>query len=215
MMILSNRGGVAETNCFVIADQTSNQAVLFDAPDHTTPPLLDEIEKRGWKLIGLWLTHGHFDHIADHALVTKRFPGTPLLIHRLDEEMLQRASIQSELFGLPFVVADRSADGYVQDGQKLRIGQLELEVLHTPGHSPGHVCYWFPKDQVLVGGDLIIAGSIGRTDLPDSDAQQMIRSLQRVMALHDDTKLLPGHGDISTVGHERLNNAYLRQILRQ
>lgn len=213
MIILSNTGGVAQTNCFVIADESTGQAVLFDAPDHTAGKLLDEIQRRDWNLIGLWLTHGHFDHIADHALVTRHFPDAKLLIHRLDESMLQQASIQSELFGLPFVVADRSADGYVEEGQSLRIGNLRVEAMHTPGHSPGHVAYWLADEQVLVGGDLIIAGSIGRTDLPEADSAAMVQSLRRIMRLPGPTRLLPGHGPVSTLEHERRTNAYLRSAI--
>lgn len=214
MTILSNTGGVAETNCFVIADESTNDAVLFDAPDHTAGKMLDEIKRRNWNLIGLWLTHGHFDHIADHALVTKAFPNAKILIHQADEEMLQRASMQSELFGLPFVVPDRSADGYVEEGQILHIGKIKVEAMYTPGHSPGHIAYWLPEEKVLVGGDLIIAGSVGRTDLPDADPRAFVQSLRRVMQLPPETNLLPGHGQPSTLEYEAKNNAYLREAIR-
>src|SRR3954463_15875338 len=103
-----NTGGIAVTNCFVIADEDAKQAVLFDAPDHTTEPLLDECKNRGWDLIGLWLTHGHFDHIADHKVVTDRFPKAQVLIHPLDEPKLQDP--QSSVFQLPFEIPPRSAD---------------------------------------------------------------------------------------------------------
>jgi glyoxylase-like metal-dependent hydrolase (beta-lactamase superfamily II) len=100
MITLSNTGGVAMTNCFLIADERAGEAVLFDAPDHTVAPLLDEISKRGWALTGLWLTHGHFDHFADHAVVKKRFPGAKVLIHawmnpRCGIRMLKRACSSS------------------------------------------------------------------------------------------------------------------------
>src|SRR5450631_3300744 len=100
MQILTHTGGIASTNCFVVADDTTGQAVLFDAPDGTVAPLLDEVQKRGWDLIGLWLTHGHFDHIADHAVVTRRFPKARVLIHALDEPKLIEPT--SRFFQLPF-----------------------------------------------------------------------------------------------------------------
>ena len=178
--ILSATGGIASTNCFVLADEQSKTAVLFDAPDHTTRSVLDEIDRRKWNLIGLWFTHGHFDHIADHEAVTRRHPHVKLLMHALDEPMLERAAIQSELFELPFVIASRSVDSHVEEGQELAIGDLKVRVLHTPGHSPGHVAFWLPDQKVLVGGDLIIAGSIGRTDLPGADPRQMANSLRRI-----------------------------------
>src|SRR5690349_7888193 len=120
MLVLMNTGGIAQTNCFVVADENAKQAVLFDAPDHTTGPLLAEVKKRGLDLIGLWLTHGHFDHTADHAEVTKQFPNAKVLIHRLDETKLLQPAVQTRMFQLPFVIAPRKADGYVEDGQKLK-----------------------------------------------------------------------------------------------
>lgn len=213
MIILPDSGGIASTNCYLVADETTKQAVLFDAPDHTTADLLDEVQKRGWDLIGLWLTHGHFDHIADHKLVTDRFPTAKLLIHELDEPKLQHPNRQG--FVLPFTIPPRRADGYATDGQKLAIGSLELEVIHTPGHAPGHVMYHFPKEKVLIGGDLIIMNAVGRTDLPDSDHDQLLASIRRVMKLPGDTRLLPGHGDPSTLRYELETNPYVQQAVEE
>src|SRR5437763_8163427 len=174
MQVLMNTGGIAQTNCYLVADETSKHAVLFDAPDHTTGPLLDEAQRRGWDVIGLWLTHGHFDHIADHVEVTRRFPNAKVLIHPLDEPKLRRPN--SSVFPLPFKIAPRAPDGTLSDGQSLEIGNLKLTVIHTPGHSPGHVMFHFPKEKVLVGGDLIIMGAVGRTDLPDANHATLNRS---------------------------------------
>src|ERR1700759_2047733 len=104
MIILPNTGGVAMTNCYLVADESTNQAVLFDAPDHTTESLLKETSKRGWDLIGLWLTHGHFDHFADHAVVKGKFPKAEILIHKLDESKTKNPDMQTRMFGLPFVI---------------------------------------------------------------------------------------------------------------
>jgi glyoxylase-like metal-dependent hydrolase (beta-lactamase superfamily II) len=211
MKHLSNSGGVAATNAYLVADETTGEAVLFDAPDHTVGPLLNEAEQRGWRIIGLWLTHGHFDHLADHAVVTGRFPEAKVLIHRLDEPKLLEPG--SRFFPLPFVIPPRRADGYVEDGQALNIGTLHVEVLHTPGHSPGHVMYYFPEQEMLIGGDLIIMNAVGRTDLPDSDAGQLDASIRRVMQLPGDTHLLGGHGPASTLKEERERNLYVRRAL--
>lgn len=211
MQILSNTGGVAATNCYLIADENSGQAVLFDAPDHTATPLLKEAEKWNWEIIGLWLTHGHFDHVADHAVVTAKFPKARVLIHRLDEPKLIEPN--SRLFSLPFAIPPRKADGYVEDAQALKIGALELNVIHTPGHSPGHVAYHFPQPNILVGGDLIIMNSVGRTDLPDSDFGQLRESLRRVMKLPVQTRLLPGHGPTSTLAEEAAQNPFVIEAM--
>ena len=213
MIILTNTDGIAMTNCYLIADETARQAVLFDAPDHTTGPLLEEAAARGWDLIGLWLTHGHFDHFADHAVVRQRFPAIKILLHALDEPKALHPDMQTRLFQLPFVIPPLKADAPVADNQKLKIGSLEVVVLHTPGHSPGHVAYHFPGEQVLIGGDLIIGGSIGRTDLPDSNHRQMEASIRRVMDLPAATRLLGGHGPATTLAEERETNPYVQEIL--
>ena len=211
MKIAANSGGIATTNSYLIADEVTKQAVIFDAPDHTVAPLLEEAKRRGYDLIGLWLTHGHFDHIADHAEVTGAFPNARVLIHPLDVPKLRKPG--SSMFPLPFVVPPREPDGLVEDGQRLTIGSLNVDVIHTPGHAPGHVMYHFPDQRVLVGGDLIICGAVGRTDLPDSDERQLIESIRKVMRLPDETQLLPGHCTPSTLADERRTNPYVRAVL--
>jgi glyoxylase-like metal-dependent hydrolase (beta-lactamase superfamily II) len=211
MTILADTGGIAQTNCYLIADEISRQAVLFDAPDHTVAALLDEATRRNWDVIGLWLTHGHFDHVADHAAVTARFPKAKVLIHRLDEPKLLMD--MSAYLSLPFVIPMRKADGYVEDGQELKIGSIPVKVMHTPGHSPGHVMYYFPDQQVLIGGDLIIMGGVGRTDFPDSDYEDLQRSIRRAMSLPAQTRLLPGHGAASTLAEESARNPFVQEAM--
>jgi glyoxylase-like metal-dependent hydrolase (beta-lactamase superfamily II) len=198
MKVYSHAGGLAATNCYLAADELSRQAVLFDAPDHTVAPLLDEAQRQGWEVVGLWLTHGHFDHIADHAVVTERFPKARVLMHDLDVPKLRKPG--SSMFALPFAIAPREPDELVGDGQKLVLGSLEFEVIHTPGHSPGHVMYHCASQEVLIGGDLIIMGTVGRTDLPDADRETLDASIRRIMKLPPSPRLLPGHGAPSTLG---------------
>jgi hydroxyacylglutathione hydrolase len=214
MMLASASGGVAMTNCFLVGDEISKQAVLFDAPDHTTTALLDETAERGWDLIGLWLTHGHFDHFADHAIVKQRFPNAKILIHPLDEQKAQNPDLQTRLFGLPLSIPPLRADGYVADNQKLKLGSSDVIVIHTPGHAPGHVSYYFPAEKLLIGGDLIIAGSVGRTDLPDSDHAALEASIRRIMEFPPKTRLLGGHGPPTTLEHERKCNPFVQEALQ-
>ena len=211
MQIVSNTGGIAYTNCFLVVDEATGQCVLFDAPDHTVTPLLDHVRDHRLTLVGLWLTHGHFDHLADHAVVRQRFPDAKLLIHPLDEPKLHRPG--SRMFPLPFTIPPGTADGTLTDGQILKIGSLEPRVIHTPGHSPGHVSFYFERDAVLIGGDLIIGGSVGRTDLPDADLAALDRSVRTIMALPGETMLYGGHGGPSTLADEARTNDYVRQIL--
>lgn len=211
MQILMTTGGVAHTNCYLVADESAKQAVLFDAPDHTITPLLDAAAERGWDVVGLWLTHGHFDHLADHAVYRERCPGGRVLIHRLDEPKLLQPG--SRVFPLPFTIPPGKPDGYVSDGDVLSIGSIRVEVLHTPGHAPGHVSYHLPTEQTLIGGDLIIGGAVGRTDLPDSDPAQLLESVKRVMQLPGETMLYGGHGEPRTLAEEREGNRYVAAIL--
>lgn len=211
MQILMNTGGVAATNCFVIVDEDAGQAVLFDSPDHTAGPLLDQVEKNRWRLIGLWLTHGHFDHLADHAVVKGRFADAKILIHPLEADRLRNPG--SRMFDLPFTIPPGEPDGLVEDGQMLQIGSIEVNVFHTPGHAPGHVCYHLPREQVLVGGDLIICNAVGRTDLPGCSEAALFESIRRVMKLPDETRLLPGHCEPSTLGDERAGNQFVQMAL--
>lgn len=213
MILLTNTGGVADTNCFLVADEAAKQAVLFDAPDHTTAPLLEAAVKRGWDVVGLWLTHGHFDHFADHAEVTRRFPQARVLIHAADAPKVEHPGLQTRLFGLPFDIPPCKSHSAVIDGQRLRVGALEVVVLHTPGHSPGSVAYHLPREKFLVGGDLIISGSVGRTDLPDSNHADLEASIRKVMALPGDTRLLGGHGEVTTLAEERRHNPFVQDAL--
>jgi hydroxyacylglutathione hydrolase len=213
MRVLSHTGGLAYTNCYLVIDDASKQCVLFDAPDHTVGPLLDTIERESLTLLGLWLTHGHFDHLADHQVVRGRFPAAKILIHRLDEPKLVKPG--SRMFPLPFTIPPGEADGFVEDGDTLSIGSLRCRVIFTPGHAPGHVSYYFEEQNLIIGGDLIIGGSVGRTDLPDSDPQALNESIRKIMALPGGTQLLPGHGTPGTLDDERQTNDYVRMILEK
>lgn len=214
MIVLSNAGGVAMTNSYLFADEATGHAVVFDAPDHTVEPLLREARQRGWEVKGLWLTHGHFDHFADHGLVRDCFPSARVLIHKLDEAKTAHPELQTRMFGLPFEIPPLKADGYVTDNEKLKLGSQDAVVLHTPGHSPGHVAYYFPAEHILVGGDLIIGGSVGRTDLPDSNHANLEASVRRIMALPPETRLLGGHGPETTLQEERENNPFVQAALQ-
>lgn len=212
MRVLAHTGGIASTNCFLVIDDATKNCVLFDAPDHTVDPVLDFVEKEKLDLIGLWLTHGHFDHLADHKVVSDRFPKIKKLIHPLDERKLTHPG--SAMFQLPFVIPPGKADELIADGQQLQLGNLKVEVMHTPGHSPGHVCFYFPNDSLLIGGDLIIAGSIGRTDLPDGSYEELSDSIRRVMKLPPETRLLGGHGEPTTLADTLIENYEVKRIMR-
>jgi glyoxylase-like metal-dependent hydrolase (beta-lactamase superfamily II) len=213
MKIVMNTGGIAVTNSYLVADEEAQQAVIFDAPNGTVAPLLDEAERNGWDVVGLWLTHAHFDHVADHAEVTARFPNAKVLIHALEEPKLREP--RSWMFSLPFKIPPRAPDGLLEDGQELTLGGMTFRVIHTPGHATGHVMFYEPREKLLIGGDLIIMGAVGRTDLPDSEPGKLNVSIRRVMQLPSDTRLLPGHGDPSTLGEELETNEDVRAAVEE
>jgi hydroxyacylglutathione hydrolase len=215
MLVFSNCGGVAGTNSFLLADPATRKGVIFDAPDHTLGPLLGQAKKEGVDIVGLWLTHGHFDHFADHSVIKKAFPRASILLHGADAPMTRQPDLQTRLFGLPFRIEPLEPDGLLMDNQELAIGNLKVTVLHTPGHSPGHVVYYLPDEKTVVGGDLIIGGSVGRTDLPESDHADLEASVARVMTLPGPTQLLPGHGEPSTLDYERRTNPWVQEALER
>ncbi len=198
------------TTAYLVADETTKQAVIFDAPNDTTAPLIETAKKNGWEVIGLWLTHGHIDHIADHAVVTASFPKAKILIHQLDEPKLQHPM---SMYAVPFVTPPRNADGYLTGGKILYIGGTEVHVLETPGHSPGHVAFFIPAEKVLIGGDLILMGAVGRTDFPGCSFPDLQASLRRIMNLPAETQLLPGHGRPSLLRDEAETNPHVRQAI--
>ena len=213
MEIHTHTGGLAATNCYLLIDETSGVAAMIDAPKDTTEPLLAICRERKLELKYLLLTHGHWDHTSDHGVVTRAFAGAKVMIHKLDEPKLEEPG--SKLYPLPYTIPPRKADGYLEDGAEIWVGSIGLKVMHTPGHAIGHVCFYHDGGaggkRVLFVGDLIMAGTVGRYDLPDSDLGQLLASVKRVIALPDDTHLLSGHGPRSTVGAERNGNRFMHE----
>jgi hydroxyacylglutathione hydrolase len=164
------------------------------------------VQTLGLRVCHLLLTHAHFDHMgAAHEMV--RATGMPLLVHP-DEQLWLDAGGGAALFGFRPPEAPGQVS-YLTDGQEVVVGDIHLSVLHTPGHSPGHVCLHAAFQRVLFDGDMIFAGGIGRTDLPGCAHELMMRSIQHLMTLPDDTTIYPGHGPSSTIGQERTANPWL------
>lgn len=212
-MIVGLPIGLVESNCYLVYDEsldhtaTPNGAVVDPGGD--VQPLLDEIARRGVRLGYLLNTHGHFDHIAANAQLRAAFPA-PLGLHPADRALLA-AGGGAAMFGLTYINSP-APDVDLYDGLILQIGKLRLEVLHTPGHTPGSVCFYCPEERALLTGDTLFAGSVGRTDLPGGDARQLSASLRRLLALPPETRILPGHGPESTLEVERRTNPWLRRL---
>jgi len=197
-------------NCWLLADARTGEAVMID-PGEEPQMFLAELNTRGWSLGGIWITHGHIDHILGVAAV-KRATGAPIYLHPADRPLYDSLTQQGSWFGLkvdPLPPPDRDLEA----GQRLNVGGLEFTVRHTPGHSPGSVS--FVRQGTIFGGDVLFNGSIGRTDLPGGDAATLLKSIHRdFLSLPDSTVVRSGHGPETTIGVERLTNPFLTGAYR-
>ena len=201
--------GAFEENCYLLADDDTG--VLID-PGDESDRILAMVDDAGVTLDAIWLTHAHVDHIGAVAAVTRRFD-VPVHLHPLDLPFYTSLSARAaEMYGIDFEQPD-APDADLADGQVLACGALRFEVMHVPGHAPGLVA--FTGHGVSFGGDLLFAGSIGRTDLPLGDPVEMESSLARYAAsLADEIIVYPGHGPATTVGHEKRTNPFLTGAAR-
>ena len=192
-------------NNYLVHAYDSSQAILFDAGEDTDP-ILQKIDELGLELLYLVNTHGHGDHIIGNEKILKS-TGAQLLIHELDEPYLSDPHLNLAAF-LGTDLKSPKADRTLREGEKISLENLEFLVLHTPGHTPGHISLVCNGHAFV--GDVIFQGSIGRTDFPLSSSQQLIQSIRsKIYALPDETILYPGHGPNSTVGDEKMSNPFV------
>lgn len=198
--------GMFEENCYLLTDDVTGRGVLID-PGDEADRIIAMVEESGIALDAIWLTHAHVDHIGAVAGVKRRFD-VPVSLHPLDLPYYTRLSaVAAEMYGIDFEQPD-DPDAALAEGQRLRCGSLEFAVMHVPGHAPGLVA--FTGHGVSFGGDLLFAGSIGRTDLPLGDPAAMSASLARYTSeLPDETSVYPGHGPATTIAREKRTNPFL------
>lgn len=199
--------GPLQCNCSVIGDETTREAIVID-PGAEIARVLDTVQRHGLKVTQILITHGHIDHVGG-AMKLKQATGAPILINKNDAPQLQMLDMQATWIGVapPGPV---TIDASLEEGTAIRLGPLNATVLHTPGHTEGSTCIYFPAEKKLIAGDTLFAGSIGRTDLPGGDFEKMMRSLQeRVMALPEDVTVIPGHGPATSIGEEKETNPFL------
>jgi hydroxyacylglutathione hydrolase len=202
--------GPLQCNCSLIGDETSHEAMVID-PGDDIEDVLGLIRKHNLQLRQIVITHAHIDHVGG-AMKLRAATGAPILLNQNDYALLKMLGAQAAWIGMADpgkVEIDRS----IGQADTLKTGSLTAEVIHTPGHTEGSVCLYFSAEKKLIAGDTLFAGSIGRTDLPGGSFDKIIRSLEeKVLALPDETVVVPGHGPITTIGRERETNPFLVKL---
>ena len=201
--------GDFETNCYVVrADESAGDCMVID-PGFDVEQVVEFLVEQKLNPVAVILTHGHVDHIVGLDLLRRQFPGVQVHIHRLDAQMLANAAANLSTFvEKPYTA--KAADVLLEDGQTIDQAGIRLEVLHTPGHTPGGICLYARQDGLVFVGDTLFADSVGRTDFPGGDMGQLIRGIKaKLLTLPDNTVVYPGHGMRSTIGRERRANPFL------
>ncbi len=197
--------GMVATNCYLIINKETKEALLIDPADNALR-ISNVIEENGCTLKAILLTHGHFDHIMALNELKKRY-NVPVYAHDEEEDVLKQSSLN--MSGMIGQIYTTQADIYVKDGEHLKLAGLDIIVLHTPGHTKGGVCYYFPEEKVLMSGDTLFHCSIGRTDFPTGSMSQLVRSVkEQLFVLPDDVQVYPGHDSVTSIGYEKQYNPF-------
>lgn len=208
MILESFPVGPLQANCILLGDEEANEAIVID-PGDEAERIHGQLTELGLKLKQILLTHAHIDHVGG-AFKLKQLTGAPIFLNEDDWSLLKTMKMQASWIGLP-TPEIAPPDESLADGQIVGLERYPTQVIHTPGHTQGSVCLYFAPLKLLVAGDTLFEGSIGRTDLPGGDFDQIIDSIHtRLLALPDETRVLTGHGLETTIGVERRSNPFLR-----
>jgi hydroxyacylglutathione hydrolase len=200
--------GALQCNCSILGDETSREAIVVD-PGDDIPRIMALLAKHSLTVKQILITHAHIDHIAGaHRL--KRLTGAPVLYNQNDLPLVKMMDVQATWLGVPTPTVE-DPDNTLEDGQLIAITGLTGSILHTPGHTEGSICLYLPTQTLLLAGDTLFAGSIGRTDLPGGDTRKILASIHdRLLILPEETTVIPGHGATTTIGSERDSNPFLQ-----
>lgn len=200
-------------NCYVVYDPDAKEAAIIDPGivDNREIDTIDDFLKRhSLKVVAVINTHLHIDHALANSGLAEKY-GVPVMAHPDDAFLGSQLKSQAQQFGLPFKIESAGVTTDLKDGDKIKIGNGELEVIHVPGHSPGGIGLYDAKDGFLISGDTLFEGSIGRSDLPGGNLARLLESVKkRFYSLPDETVVYPGHGPSTTIGREKQTNPYVR-----
>jgi hydroxyacylglutathione hydrolase len=200
--------GPLQCNCTLLGDEATKEAIVIDPGDEISR-IHNRVTSLGLKLKQILITHAHIDHVGG-ALRLKRLTDAPILINENDLPLLQMMAEQAAWLGVPTPETAPPDEGLI-DGQQVGLVNYPAQIIHTPGHTQGSVCLHFVPLKMVFAGDTLFAGSIGRTDLPGGDSEQIIDSIHsRLLKLPEETRVIPGHGPATTIGNERTTNPFLR-----
>jgi hydroxyacylglutathione hydrolase len=201
--------GPLQCNCSVIGDEKTHEAMVID-PGDQIDGILEILRQEKLTLKQIVITHAHIDHVGG-AMKLKAATGASILMNQNDYALLKMLDIQAAWVGMR-PAGEVKVDEAIGQGRVLKIGEISSNVIHTPGHTEGSICVYFPAEKKLIAGDTLFAGGIGRTDLPGGSTEKIMRSLHhQVLALPDDTEVVPGHGPRTTIGEERETNPFLQK----
>ena len=205
MNIVSLLLGMVQTNCYLLQNQETKEGLIVDPAD-AAERIQQKLREMGGRAAAILLTHGHFDHMMAAGELKERLE-IPIYACRQEERLLADSSLN--LSGSWASPCTLRADELLEEGQELTLAGFSLQVLHTPGHTEGSCCYYFPQEDVLISGDTLFEGSVGRTDFPTSSGGDMMRSLHRLLEeLPEETRVFPGHGGETTIGYEKRYNPF-------
>ena len=200
--------GRLQCNCSIVGDEATREAMVID-PGDNIPDILARLKKHGLTLKQIVVTHGHIHHVGG-ALMLKRATGAPVLMNEKDVELLELMDEQANFLGLPAAPEVAAPDVSAEDGMVVGIANHAAQVIYTPGHTPGSICLHFVREKLLIAGDTLFEGSIGRTDLWGGNSRQIIASIHdRLLVLPEETVVIPGHGYETTIGAEKIGNPFL------
>ncbi|HRW58112.1 MAG TPA: MBL fold metallo-hydrolase [Chlamydiales bacterium] len=191
--------GPLSNNVILVADSTVKKAVVIDPSSGSFSLVLDYAKQNEFQIEGIWLTHSHFDHIGDVALLQKETKAK-VFVHQADNGNLRNPGMDGLMIEEMEPVHDAIL---IEDSQKLSVGNLSCEVIATPGHTLGSVCFFFPDQHLLISGDTLFQGTMGRVNFSNSDPSKMWESLKKLATLPEDTKVIPGHGPSTIIGKEK------------